>query len=189
MTSFFSDIKQDLIFYQRKFYSKDLNRVNLFICFKFLVVPCYAVVFWYRVYSRLIQSKNKFVRKLGFFLYYRASKKYSSDIHPEAKIGVPFKVGHHFGVVIGPKVSIGNGVYIFNDVTLGNKHVGLEDVMPTLEDNIIIGTGSKLLGGIKVESNSIIGAISIVVNNVGENEVWAGSPARFIKKNTMPVVN
>lgn len=189
MEYFISEIKSDLVFYQNKFYSIKNKKVSVYSCIKFLFVPCYAVVFWFRVYSRLAKRKNRFLRKVGFFLYFRASQKYSSDIHPDANIGIPFKVGHHFGVVIGPDVRIGNGVYLFNDVTLGNKNVGLEDVMPSLGDNIIVGAGSRLLGGINVASNAIIGANSIVLKDVGEGEVWAGSPAKFVKHNEMSKVD
>lgn len=181
--SFSSAVIKDLIFFKRKFYDQAENNVTIFSCIKYLVVPSYAIVFWYRLYSSLVCSDNKLARRLGAILYYRTVRRYSSDIHPKAKIGVPFKVGHHFGIVIGPDVVIGRGVYVFNGVTLGNKNVGCKNVMPALGDNIVIGTGSKLLGGIKIGSNSIVGANSAVLCDVGENEIWAGSPARLIRHN------
>lgn len=183
--SFLDDIKRDLEFFRRKFYLPSGGSVSVFTCLLYLNVPSYALIFWYRVYSRLYNSDYKIVRFLGRFLYYRTSIKYASEIHPNARIGVPFRVGHHFGIVIGEKVVIGSGVYVFNDVTLGNKNVGqIKDEMPTIGDDVIIGVGSKVLGGVLVESGSIIGANSTLINNVGTCEVWAGYPARFIKKNT-----
>lgn len=77
---------------------------------------------------------------------------------------------------------MGSGCYIFNGVTLGNKNVGLENAMPVLLNDIIVGTGAKILGLVNVGSRAVIGANSVVTKNIGSQEVWAGNPARLIKK-------
>jgi len=182
--SILGDLKRDLIFFKRKFYIDSNEGVNFFSVLKYMLIPSYAIVFWFRIYSKLSKSRYFINKMLGKLIYYRCSAKYGCDIHPDAKIGVPFKLGHPFGVVVGPSVIIGNGVYLFNDVTLGNKNVGVEfDEMPIVGDNVIIGVGSRIIGGVVVGPNSIIGANSVVLENVGACEVWAGSPAKFIKKN------
>jgi serine O-acetyltransferase len=157
---------------------KGLRSLN----FKNIMLGVYSTEFRlllrYRIYSNLYK-KGYLFRFLGYLMYQRTKKKYSSDIHPLAQISVPLKLGHHFGIVIGPDVFIGKNVYIFNDVTLGNKNVGLNvNQMPSIEDNVVIGVGTKILGKITVEEGSIIGASSLLINNVKKNEVWAGVPAR-----------
>jgi serine O-acetyltransferase len=177
---FFEVIKKDLLFHQNKFYD---DRAD--ISYKFMTLalfdPCFKIVFRYRLYSALYRHGG-FFKLIGLFLYLRTRKKYNSDIHPGSDIGVPFKLGHGFNVVIGGSVKVGSGCYIFNGVTLGNKNVGLENAMPVLLNDIIVGTGAKILGLVNVGSRAVIGANSVVTKNIGSQEVWAGNPARLIKK-------
>lgn len=178
--NFIETIRSDLSFFRRGFYSepKTTESAGFIQIFKFLLYPEYSLVFWYRVYSRLCASNWKVLRWLGILLYFRSKIKYASDISPYCSIGIPFKLGHHMGIVIGPAVVIGSGVYIFNDVTLGNKNVGYSvNKMPVVGDSVLIGTGAKLLGDIHVSDNSVIGANSLLINSTMESEVWAGVPA------------
>jgi serine acetyltransferase len=179
--SFFQVVKEDLSFYKRKFYSDKNVNGNFLSFLESMLFPSFSLVFWCRAYSSLYSSKNKFLRKIGYLLYLRTSRKYSCDIHPCANIGVPFKIGHAFNIVIGADVKIGSGCYIFNGVTLGNKNVGFDNFMPVIGNRVIIGTGAKVLGSINIGDDSIVGANSLVTKNVPANEVWAGMPARFIK--------
>lgn len=180
--NFFQIIKEDLCFYKRKFYSKKNLKFNFLVFLESMLFPSFSLVFWCRAYSSLYSSENKFLRKIGYLLYLRTSRKYSCDIHPCADIGVPLKIGHAFNIVIGAEVKIGNGCYIFNGVTLGNKNVGFDNFMPVIGNGVIIGTGAKVLGGVSIGDGSVVGANSLVIKNLPENEVWAGVPAKFIKK-------
>ncbi|ACH64871.1 serine acetyltransferase [Aliivibrio fischeri MJ11] len=172
--SLVSKIVEDMIFTAYKLNSKK-RKLNINTVILMLITPEFRLILSYRINNCLY---NLGWRRLAYVLYLFSKVKYSSDIHPKANIGVPFKVGHHMGIVIGPEVIIGRSCYIMNNVTIGNKYLGGKDSMPTLNDNIIVGVGSRILGGINIGSNATIGANSVVIDNVASNEVWVGIPAK-----------
>ena len=93
---------------------------------------------------------------------------------------------HPIGIVIHPKVEIGESCVIFQNVTIGQgkyNHERLRDV-PNIGDNVTIYANSVIIGGVNVGKNSIIGAGSIVINDVPENAIVAGNPARIIRYKT-----
>ncbi len=107
------------------------------------------------------------------------------DIHPAAKIGRRVFLDHASGIVVGSTTIIGDDVLIYQGVTLGG--VSLEkDVKrhPTLKNNVVIGSGAKILGNIIIGENSRIGSNSVVVKSVPDNSTAVGIPARVIKKKT-----
>lgn len=106
------------------------------------------------------------------------------EIHPGAVIGSGFFIDHGAGVVIGETSEIGNNVTMYQGVTLGGtgKDKGVKR-HPTIGDNVFIGSGAKILGPIKVGSNSRIGANSVVLKNVPENATVTGMRARIVKVN------
>jgi serine O-acetyltransferase len=104
------------------------------------------------------------------------------EIHPGAEIGSEFFIDHGAGVVIGETAVIGNNVTIYAGVVLGGTSTEQKKRHPTLGDNIVIGTGAKLLGPIKIGDNVRIGANSVVVNDVPSNSVVVGVPGRIISR-------
>ena len=109
------------------------------------------------------------------------------EIHPKAKIGKNFFIDHGMGVVIGETSEIGNNVTIYHNVTLGGiaPSINSEDQRnikrhPTLEDNVVIGSGAQILGPITIGKNSLIGSNSVVTKNVPEKSVMAGIPAKKV---------
>lgn len=109
------------------------------------------------------------------------------EIHPGAKIGRRFFIDHGMGVVIGETCEIGDDVIIFQGVTLGGTGHEKGKRHPTLEDNVLVATGAKVLGSIKIGKNSKVGAGSIVLNDVPENSTVVGIPGRVVKQNGMKV--
>jgi serine O-acetyltransferase len=110
------------------------------------------------------------------------------EIHPAAVIGEGFFIDHGVGVVIGETVFIGKNCAMFHNVTLGGtgKHHGKRH--PTVEDNVLIGTNSVLLGPITVGRNSRIGANSfIIMHDVPPDCTVVGTPARIVKQNGLRV--
>ncbi len=90
-------------------------------------------------------------------------------------------VMHGFDLVIGPDVTIGSDVVVFNGVSMGKKHVGvLGGGMPRIGNACVIGTGAKLLGGIVIGDKVIVGANSVVLHDVPSGKICAGIPARII---------
>ena len=113
------------------------------------------------------------------------------EIHPGAKIGKRVFIDHGMGVVIGETSNIGDYVTIYHNVTLGgispsiNSHEQRNNKRhPTIMDNVVIGSGAQILGPIIVGKNSKIGSNAVVTNDVPENAVMVGIPARNIGVST-----
>lgn len=109
---------------------------------------------------------------------------YSSDISLKSKIGPGLMIVHGHDIVIGGSVRIGKSCKILNGVTLGNKDTESSiNQQPTVGDNVVIGSGAKLLGLIHIGDNVVIGANSVVLNSFQSDVVIAGIPARVVKYN------
>jgi serine O-acetyltransferase len=106
------------------------------------------------------------------------------EIHPGATIGEGFFIDHGMGVVIGETAEIGKNVTLFHGVTLGgvSNHKGKRH--PTIEDNVVIGAGAKVLGAITVGACSRIGANAVVVKSVPPNSVVVGVPGQVVMRST-----
>ncbi len=109
------------------------------------------------------------------------------EIHPKAKIGKNLFIDHGMGVVIGETSEIKNDVTIYHMVTLGGISPSINsnnqrDIKrhPTLEDNVVVGSGAQVLGPVVVGKNAKIGANAVVTKNVSENAVMIGIPAKNI---------
>ena len=103
------------------------------------------------------------------------------EIHPAAKIGPDCFIDHGSGVVIGETVEIGCCVTIYQGVTLGGTGFARGKRHPTVEDNVTIGSGAKLLGPILVGHGSKIGANTVVIENVPANATVVGNPGHTVK--------
>jgi len=104
------------------------------------------------------------------------------EIHPGAQIGKGLFIDHGMGVVIGETTIIGNDVTLFQGVTLGGTGKETGKRHPTLGNNIVIGAGAKVLGNIKIGSNSYIGANAVVIKEVPQNATVVGVPGRVTKQ-------
>ena len=109
------------------------------------------------------------------------------EIHPKAKIGKNFFIDHGMGVVIGETSEIGNNVTIYHNVTLGGVSPSINSNQqrdmkrhPTLEDNVVVGSGAQILGPITIGKNSLIGSNSVVTKDVPEKSVMAGITAKKV---------
>ncbi len=104
------------------------------------------------------------------------------EIHPGADIGDGFFIDHGMGVVIGETTIIGKDVTIYQGVTLGGTGKERGKRHPTLGNNVVIGTGAKVLGNITIGDNSYIGANAVVINDVPPNSTVVGVPGRITKQ-------
>jgi serine O-acetyltransferase len=102
------------------------------------------------------------------------------EIHPGAKIGRKFFIDHGMGVVIGETAEIGDNVTLYHGVTLGGVSLEKTKRHPTIEDNVVIGSGAKVLGPFTVGKNSKIGSNSVVVKEVPPNATVVGVPGRVV---------
>lgn len=103
------------------------------------------------------------------------------EIHPGARIGEGFFIDHGMGVVIGETAEIGDGVSLYQGVTLGGTSMQKTKRHPTLGNNVVIGAGAKIIGAITIGDNSKIGAGSVVTNTVPPHATVVGVPGRVVE--------
>ncbi|EGK09706.1 serine O-acetyltransferase [Kroppenstedtia eburnea] len=102
------------------------------------------------------------------------------EIHPGARIGRGLFIDHGMGVVIGETCEIGNHVTIYQGVTLGGTGKEKGKRHPTIEDGVLIATGAKVLGSMRIGRGSKIGAGSVVLKEVPPNSTVVGVPGRVV---------
>jgi serine O-acetyltransferase len=103
------------------------------------------------------------------------------EIHPAARIGGGFFVDHGMGVVVGETAEIGDNVTLYQGVTLGGTGFATGKRHPTVQDNVTIGSGAKLLGPIIVGHGAKIGANSVVIHDVPPNATVVGNPGHPVR--------
>ena len=104
------------------------------------------------------------------------------EIHPAALIGKGLFIDHGMGVVIGETAIIGDNVTLYQGVTLGGTGKEKGKRHPTIGNNVVIGTGAKVLGNITVGDNSYVGANAVVIKDVPPNSTVVGVPGRITKQ-------
>jgi serine O-acetyltransferase len=105
------------------------------------------------------------------------------EIHPGAQIGRRFFIDHGMGIVIGETAEIGDDVMLFHQVTLGGTGKDKGKRHPTIENNVIISAGAKVLGPIVIGENSKIGANAVVLHDIPKNATAVGIPAKVVRLN------
>jgi serine O-acetyltransferase len=149
-----------------------------------ILYPSVHAVMFYRVAHYLYKKKLFFPARLLSQIVRSIT---GIEIHPGAKIGRGLFIDHGMGVVIGETAEIGNNVTIYHGVTLGGTGKDKGKRHPTVGDNVVIGSGAKILGPVYVAAGSKIGANSVVLRDVPSLSTAVGSPARVIAKLPKPV--
>lgn len=106
------------------------------------------------------------------------------EIHPGAKIGNRLFIDHGMGIVIGETTEIGDDCTIYHQATLGGTGKERGKRHPTLKNNVLVGTGAKILGPIIIGENSKVGANAVVLKDIEDNVTAVGVPAKIVKKNS-----
>ncbi len=144
----------------------------------FEVLTCYPglhAILFHRLNHWLWQHR---LRWLARFLGMIARWLTGIEIHPGARIGRRFFIDHGMGVVIGETAEIGDDCTIYHGVTLGGTSWEKGKRHPTLEDNVVVGAGAKILGPIRIGAGSRIGSNAVVVKDVPPGVTMVGVPAR-----------
>jgi len=110
------------------------------------------------------------------------------EIHPAARIGPGVFIDHGMGVVIGETAEVGENVTLYQGVILGGTSLKRDKRHPTLERNVVVGTGAAVIGAITLGEGTRVGAGSVVVKDVPPNSVVVGVPGRVIYRDGQRVV-
>jgi serine O-acetyltransferase len=103
------------------------------------------------------------------------------EIHPAARIGDSLFIDHGSGVVIGETAEIGRNVTLYQGVTLGGTGFARGKRHPTVDDDVVVGSGAKLLGPIHVGRGAKVGANSVIINDVPANSTVVGNPGHPVR--------
>jgi serine O-acetyltransferase len=122
---------------------------------------------WY-VSGRLVSHLSRFLTGI--------------EIHPAARLGPGVFIDHGMGVVIGETAEVAENVTLYQGVTLGGTSLKREKRHPTLERDVVVGTGAAVMGAITVGEGTRIGAGSVVVRDVPPNSVVVGVPGKVISR-------
>jgi serine O-acetyltransferase len=149
------------------------SRLEVVLCYPgFQALLYYRLAHW--LWERRWHLAGRFVSHVGRILT-------GIEIHPGAHIGKRLFIDHGMGVVIGETAEIGNDVTLYQGVTLGGTGFATGKRHPTVEDNVTIGSGAKLLGPIIVGHGSKIGANSVVIHDVPANSTVVGNPGHPVR--------
>lgn len=141
--------------------------------------PGLHAVWWHRLSHALWQRR---LRWLARWLSSLARWLTGIEIHPGAKIGRRFFIDHGMGVVIGETAEIGDDCTIYHGVTLGGTSWKEGKRHPTLENNVVIGAGAKILGPITLGDACRIGSNAVVLKDVTSGDTVVGIPGRSVQQ-------
>ena len=136
----------------------------------------------YRVAHFLWKCRLKFLAR---FLAHISRFLTGIEIHPGATIGRRFFIDHGMGVVIGETTEIGDDVTLYQGVTLGGTSWMKGKRHPTIENQVVIGAGAKILGPVRIGHDSRIGSSSVVVHDVPAYSTVVGIPGKVVHRKTV----
>lgn len=146
--------------------------------------PSFRVILRYRIAHKLYMKHHYFLAR---WISQRGVRKTGIEIHPGAQIGKGLFIDHGSGVIIGETAIIGDNVTLYQGVTLGGTGKEKGKRHPTLEDNVMVSAGAKILGSFTIGENSKIGAGSVVLAEVPPNCTVVGVPGRIVKMDNKKV--
>lgn len=147
-----------------------------------LLYPSFKAILRYRVAHKLYKNGHYFLAR---WISQRTVRKTGIEIHPGAQIGKGLFIDHGQGVVIGETTIIGDNVTLYQGVTLGGTGKEKGKRHPTIEDNVMISAGARVIGSFTVGENSKIGAGSVVLEEVPPNSTVVGVPGRVVKRDNI----
>lgn len=149
-----------------------------------LLYPSFKAIWKYRKAHKLYEKGHYFRAR---WISQRAARKTGIEIHPGAVIGKGLFIDHGHGVVIGETTIIGDNVTLYQGVTLGGTGKETGKRHPTLEDNVMVSVGAKVLGSFTIGENSKIGAGSVVLKEVSPNSTVVGVPGCVVKQDNVRI--
>lgn len=151
------------------------SRIEVYFLYSgFKAVHAYRKAHWF------YEHNMKFIAR---YLSQRARHKTGIEIHPGAQIGRGLFIDHGMGVVIGETTVIGDNCTLYQGVTLGGTGKDHGKRHPTLGNNVMVGSGAKVLGPFRVGDNARVAAGAVVLDEVPDNATAVGVPARIVRLN------
>jgi len=148
--------------------------LEVFLCYPgFHAVTLHRLAHW--CWKRGLKLLARWISHISRFLT-------GIEIHPGARLGRGVFIDHGMGVVVGETTEIGDNVTLYQGVTLGGTTHSKGKRHPTIEENVVIGAGAKVLGPFTVGAGSMVGAGSVVIREVPPNSTVVGIPGRALKK-------
>jgi serine O-acetyltransferase len=141
--------------------------------------PGFKYMFWHRV-AHYTREKGLLFYLFPKLLLRHFSYKFGFDIPAETEIGKGFYIGHFGGIVITSKAKIGINCNISQNVTIGLSSRGVRKGYPVIKNNVYIGPCAVIIGNITIGNNVAIGANAVVLNDVPDNAVVVGIPAKIV---------
>ena len=138
----------------------------------------FKAILHYRIAHKLYLKKHYFLAR---WVSQRAVRKTGIEIHPGATIGKGLFIDHGSGVIIGETAELGDNITLYQGVTLGGTGKEQGKRHPTLEDNVMVSAGAKVIGSFTIGKNSKIGAGSVVIEEVPPNCTVVGVPGRIVR--------
>jgi cysteinyl-tRNA synthetase len=151
-----------------------------------LAYPGFHAIFFHRINHSLW---NLGIPVLPRFFSHIARFITGIEIHPAAEIGAGFFIDHGMGVVIGETTEIGEDCLLYQGVTLGGTGKEKGKRHPTLGNNVVVGTGAKILGAITIGNYAKIGANAVVLDSVPDYSIVVGVPGKVIKKKVVRIMD
>jgi serine O-acetyltransferase len=163
-------------------YNPDEHRVLKYI----IMVPGFRYTFWMRT-VRYFKSRHGLVSMFAYqllakIILKRIEYRFGISIPYNTEIGHGLYIGHYGGIVISPEAKIGKNCNLNHGVTVGSTYGGKHPGTPIIGDNVYLGPGSKVIGGIMIGNNVAIGANCVVTNSMPDNAVVVGVPGRVISE-------
>ena len=174
MKNIFKNIYEDA----KNILNKDPACRNLFEAI--LLYPGFHAILLHRIAHFFYKRKLFFIARLISQISRHIT---GIEIHPGAQIGNRLFIDHGMGIVIGETTTIGDDCTIYHNATLGGTGKDKNKRHPDLGNNVMVGSGAKVLGPIKIGNNVKIGANSVVLKNIPDNTTVVGIP----RKNTIDI--
>lgn len=175
--SFYKDLKEEIAIIKER-------DPAIHSSLEVILYPSFKVMLSYRRAHKLYLKGHYFLAR---WISQRAARKTGIEIHPGAQIGKGFFIDHGNGVIIGETTIIGDNVTLYQGVTLGGTGKETGKRHPTIEDNVMISAGAKILGSFTIGANSKIGAGSVVLEEVPPNSTVVGVPGHVVKRNNLSI--
>ena len=144
----------------------------------FLLYPGVHALLYHRIANWFYRHNLPFLAR---WVSQHSRRKTGIEIHPGATIGKRLVIDHGMGIVIGETAEIGDDVLIYQGVTLGGTGKDVGKRHPTIGNNVLIGSGAKVLGPFKVGDNSRIAANAVVLKEIPPDSTAVGVPARVVR--------